>query len=143
MGQDVWQPTGGAGQCPVTVAQVVVQLHVAQRGKAVEPGVGHGFHGVGKAVFADALDQLVALAADLGGPGLASDDGDIALGLGWGYLQRTGHIRQAQQVGTGGDGGDEVFAGLGGVGLEVGFVHVFMVKSGSSAYLTSASSYYF
>jgi hypothetical protein len=88
VGKDVWQPPGGAGQCPVAVAQVVVQLHVAQRGKAVEPGVGHGFHGVGKAVFADALDQLVALAADFGGPGLTGDDGDIALGLGGGHFQR-------------------------------------------------------
>jgi hypothetical protein len=26
-------------------------------------------------------------------------------------------------VGTGGDSGDEVFAGLGGVGLEVRFIH--------------------
>jgi hypothetical protein len=63
VGEDVWQPTRGAGQRPVAVAQVVVQLHVAQRGKAVEPGVGHGFHGVDKAVFADALDELVALGA--------------------------------------------------------------------------------
>ena len=127
----------------MAVAQVVVQLHVAQRGKAVEPGVGHSFHGVSKAVFADALDQFVALAADLCGPGLASDDGDVALGLGGGYFQRASRLGQAQQVGAGGDGGDEVFAGLGGVGLEVGLVHVFMVKSGSSAYLASAGSYYF
>jgi hypothetical protein len=36
-------------------------------------------------------------------------------------------------VGTGGDGGDEVFACLGGVGLEVGFVHGLMVMSNGIA----------
>ena len=69
-----------------------MQLHVAQCRKAVEPGVGHGFHGVGKAVFANALDELVALAADFGGPRLTGDDGDIALGLGGGYFQRASPI---------------------------------------------------
>ena len=51
--------------------------------------------------------------------------------LGHGHFQRaslvacfvTGFVRNAQQVGAGGDCGDEVFAGLGGVGLEVGLVH--------------------
>ena len=103
-----------ARQRPVAVAQVVVQLHVAQRGKAVEPGVGDGFHGVGEAVFLQASNKLVALAVDLGGPRLAGNQGDVALGLGGGYLQRASLVRQAQQVGTGGDCGDEVFAGLGG-----------------------------
>ncbi len=48
---------------------------------------------MGEAVLADAHYQLVELAADLGGPGAGSDRGD------------------------------EVFAGLRGVGLEVGLVH--------------------
>ena len=87
---------GAAAERPVAVAQVVVQLHVAQRGKAVEPGVGHGFHGVGKAVFADALNQLVALAADFGGPGLACNDGDVALGLGGCDFQRASLFGQTQ-----------------------------------------------
>jgi hypothetical protein len=38
-------------------------------------------------------------------------------------------LGEAQQVGAGGDCGDEVFAGLGGVGLEVGFVHCFYVSN--------------
>ena len=66
----------------MAVAQVVVQLHVAQCGKAVEPSAGHGFHGVGEAVFADAGAALVALGIYLGGPGLTGDDGDVALRLG-------------------------------------------------------------
>ncbi len=45
--------------------------------------------------------------------------------------------REAKLVGTGGDSGDEVFARLGGVGLEVGFVHglrqIFISNSGSDA----------
>ena len=124
VGEDVWQTTRGAGQRPVAVAQVVMKLHVAQRGKAVEPGVGDGFHRVGKAVFADAGDELLALGVDLDGPGLAGDHGDVALRLAGGHVERAGlvtcFVRDAQQVGAGGDGGDEVFAGLGGVGLEVG-----------------------
>jgi hypothetical protein len=82
----------------VAVAQVVVQLHVAQRGKAVEPGVGHGFHGLGKAVFADAGDELLALGVDLDGPGLAGDDGHVALGLAGGYFQRAGLVRQPSRL---------------------------------------------
>ena len=70
----------------MAMAQVVVQFHVTQRGKAVEPGVGHRFHGVFKAVFADAFDQLFALATDLRWPGLASNDSDISLRLGRGYF---------------------------------------------------------
>ena len=107
----------------MAVAQVVVQLHEAQGRKAVEPGVGHRLHGVVKAVFLDAGNKLLALAINLGGPGLTGDDGDVALGLAGGHFQRAGLDREAQQISAGGDGGDEVFAGLGGVGLEFGFVH--------------------
>jgi hypothetical protein len=57
--------------------------------------------------------------------------GHVALGLAGGYFQRARLVRQAEQVGAGGDGGNEVFAGLGGVGLEFGFVHV-LIKSGTS-----------
>ena len=71
----------------MAMAQVVMQLHVAQSCKAVEPCVGHRFHGVFKAVFADAFDQLVALATDLRWPGLASNDSDIALRLAWGNFE--------------------------------------------------------
>ena len=57
--------------------------------------------------------ELIALGIYLGGPGLAGDDGDVALRLGGGHFQRACLVRQAQQVGAGSDGGDEVFAGLG------------------------------
>lgn len=107
----------------MAMAQVVMQLHVAQRGKAVEPGVGHGFKRLGKTVFADALDQLVALTVNLDRPGLAGNQGGVALRLARGNLDLAVVVRQAQQVGSGRDGGDEVFAGLRGVGLEFGFVH--------------------
>jgi hypothetical protein len=38
---------------------------------------------------------------------------------------------------------EAVFAGLGGAGLEVELVHIFVVESGSSAYSAYATSYYF
>ena len=63
-----------------------MQLHVAQRGKAVEPGVGHGLAGVGKAFAPHAGDELIALGGHFGGPGLAGNQGDVALGLGGGYF---------------------------------------------------------
>ena len=43
-------------------------------------------HGVVKAVFLDAGNKLLALAINLGGPGLTGDDGDVALGLAGGQL---------------------------------------------------------
>ena len=101
-----------------------MQFHVAQGGKAVEPGVGHRFKGLGKAVFLQAGNKLLALAVDLGGPGLAGNHGDVALRLAGGNLELAVFVGQAQQVGADRDGGNEVFAGLRGVGLEFGFVHV-------------------
>ena len=126
VGQDVGQAACGAGQRPVAVAQVIVQLHEAQRSKAVEPGVGDGFQGLGKAVFVDAGNQVLPLAMHFGRPGLAGDDGDVALRLAGGDFKLASFFRQAQQVGSGRNGGDKVFAGLRGVGLEFGFVHGFL-----------------
>jgi hypothetical protein len=68
--------------------------------------------------------QLLALGIHLGGPGLAGDHGHVALGLAGRHFQLARFLIQTQQVGRGGDGGDEVFAGMGSVGLELGFVHV-------------------
>ena len=47
-------------QDAVAVVEVAVQLHVANGGEAVEPGVGDGFHGGVEAVELDALDELLA-----------------------------------------------------------------------------------
>ncbi len=94
-----------------------MQLHVAQGGKAVEPGVGHGLAGVGKVFAPHAGDELLALRGHFGGPGLASDQGNVALGLGGGHFKLACLVRQTQQVGTGRDSGDEVLTRLGGVGL--------------------------
>jgi hypothetical protein len=66
----------------VAVAEIVVQLHEAQRGKAVEPGVGHRLQGVGKAVALDAAHEAFALLADLGGPFAPGDHHHVALALG-------------------------------------------------------------
>jgi len=60
---------------------------------------------------------------DLGGPGLAGDHSHIALRLAWSNLELAVVVRQAEQVGSGRDGGNEVFAGLRGVGIEFGFIH--------------------
>ena len=65
----------------MAVARLVVQLTVAQGGEAVEPGVGHGFNGLGKAFALLASDELLALSVHLSGPGLAGDHGHVALGL--------------------------------------------------------------
>jgi len=126
MGQDVGQRTDRVGQRPVAVAQVVVQFHVTQCRKAVEPGVGHGFHGLGKAVFADAPDKLLALRLHFDRPGLARNDHHVAFGQAGSHFQSARLVRQTQQIGACHDGGDEVFACLRGVRLEFGFVHVFI-----------------
>jgi len=65
----------------VVVAQVVVQLHVARGGETGEPGVGHGFNGLGEPFALHAGDELLALSVHLSGPGLAGDHGHVALGL--------------------------------------------------------------
>ena len=85
MRQDVRQRALQARKRPV--AQVVVQFHVAQCRKSVEPGVSHGFHGLAKSIFLDAGNQLLTLAMDFDGPGLAGDDCGIALGLAGNHLQ--------------------------------------------------------
>ena len=102
-----------------------MQLHVAQGGKAVKSGIGHSFQGLVKAVFLQAGNELLALAIDFGGPGLAANQGDAALRLAESNLELAVVVRQAQQVGSSRDGGDKVFAGLRGLGLEFGLVHGF------------------
>ena len=109
----------------MAVAQVVVQLHVAQRGKAVEPGVGHLFHGLRKAIGpmpCHAGQQGIALRGHFGWPLHPVNDRHAAADRGRYHPV----CRDAQQRRPGGDGGNEVFAGLWGVGLEVGSVHVFL-----------------
>ena len=125
MAQQLGQAAIAAAQYPVAVVQQLVQLHVAQRSKAVEPGVGHLLHGLRKPIRpmpGDAGQQGIALRGDLGRPLHPVNDRHAA-------ADRGGHhpiCRDAQQRRPGGDGGNEVFAGLWGVGLEVGFVHVFL-----------------
>jgi hypothetical protein len=96
----------------VAVAEIVVQLHEAQRGKAVEPGVGHRLQGVGKAVALDAAHEAFALLADLAGhsrPAMITTSPLRSAGR----ASNCRRFREAEQVGALGDGGDEVLAGLG------------------------------
>ncbi|EXI74945.1 MAG: hypothetical protein AW10_04222 [Candidatus Accumulibacter appositus] len=69
------------------MVQIVVDLHVAQRGKTIEPGVGHRLDGVRKAVLVDALNQAIALLMHLAGPCLPGDDDDVALLLAGGDVE--------------------------------------------------------
>ncbi len=96
------------------MAQVVVDFHEPQGGEAVEPGVGDGLQGLAEAVARHALNQLVALPFHLGRPGLAGDEGHVALADSRRDFQLAAGLSEPQQMGTGGDGGDEVAAGLGG-----------------------------
>src|SRR5665647_516508 len=99
----------------MTMVQVSVQFHVSQGRKAVEPGIGHGFHGLRKAITLNAGDELVTLAMDFDGPGLAGNDSYVTLWLAGSHFQLARPIRQTQQIGARSDSCDEVFAGLRGV----------------------------
>ena len=57
----------------VAVIEVAVQLHVADGHEAVEPGVGHGFHGGIEAMRPHSLDELVAGFIDRQRKGLPHD----------------------------------------------------------------------
>ena len=122
MAQQFGQAAIAAGEHAVPVVQQLVQFHVAQRGKAVEPGVGHLLHGPRKPIRpmpGDAGQQGIALRGHLGRPLHPVNDRHAAADCG----RHHPVCRDAQQRRPGGDGGNEVFAGLRGVGLEVGFVH--------------------
>jgi hypothetical protein len=135
--QDLGQAAVTAGQHAPAVAQVVVDLHVAQRREAVEPGVGHLVHGLLEAMPLDAGDEFVALAGHLGGPLAAVDQGHVAPHFGWHHAGG----RDAQHVGALGHGLDEVQPRLGGVALEVGLVHVCPWKSVSGLVLLARFSW--
>jgi hypothetical protein len=79
VGDDFRQTAFAARQHTVAVVEVVVDLHVAQRGETVEPGVGDRLHGLRKAVLLHALDQAFALFMHLGRPGLPGDERNVAL----------------------------------------------------------------
>lgn len=49
------------------MAQIIVDCHVTERGKTVEPGVGNGFRRFAKSDFLHALDQTLALFMDIAG----------------------------------------------------------------------------
>ena len=115
----------------MAMTQVVMQLHIPESGKAVEPCVGHGFHCWSKAVLTNTLDQLVALTTDICRPGLSADEGHVALCLGGGHFKRAGLLRQPQKVRARGNSRNEVFACLRGVGLEVCFVHFSLLDTGN------------
>ena len=101
------------------VIQIAVQLHEADGGEAVEPGVGGGLHDLLEALLPDALDESLALAAHGLRVRLTLDEDQLAL-LPVGLDLRGG---QSEGGGAAGDGGDEVAAGLGGVGLELVGLH--------------------
>jgi len=63
----------------MAMAQIVMDLHEAQRCEAVEPGVGDGFRRLASADFLHALDKAFALFVDLGRPGLTGNDCNVTL----------------------------------------------------------------
>ena len=64
-------------QHPVAVVQVAVQLHEADRGEAVEPGVGRGLHDLLEALLRDSFFELLALGSDGLRVGLPLDDDQL------------------------------------------------------------------
>jgi hypothetical protein len=118
----------------VAVAEIVVDLHVAQRGEAVEPGVGDRLDGLRKAVLLHPPDQAFALFVHLRRPCLTGDDGDVALPLAGRDVERAALPGQPEEMGARLDSGDEVPPRLRCVGLESGFVHgLFLLDAGALA----------
>src|SRR3989338_2006266 len=103
----------------MAVIQIVVDFHVAQRGKAVEPGVGDGFHRLAEACRLHVLDQALALLIHLDRPLTSGDDGEVAFSFTGRDFKRAARFRQAEQVGAGrgGGGGGPWGGGGGGVGV--------------------------
>ena len=118
--QDLGNSGAGAiAQDPVAVLQVIMQLHVAQGHKAVEPGVGHGLHDLLEPLPADALLQFAPELANLLGESLATDDGHITLDL-----QRLDMVpHQSEQARFIGHRLDEFPPRLRGIGFDFSCVH--------------------
>ncbi len=126
MAQQLRQTTIAAGEHPVPVIQIVVQLHVTQGCKAVEPGVSHLFHGLCKAMLTDFLLQFFPLTRHPGGPSHTIDDE---------HIPAKGRVFNAcggepQLLCADRDSGDEVLARLWGEGLEVVFIHGCSIRGG-------------
>ena len=70
------------------------------------------------------LDQSLALLIHIGRPFTPGKDGDVAFSFAGCNFKRATRFRQTELIGASRDGGDEVFAGLRGIGFEFGFVHL-------------------
>src|SRR5436309_13323004 len=109
----------GMAEDAVAVVEVAVQLHVAERDEAIEPGVGHRLHDLVEALALDALLQSPALMRyDLWICPAAHDD----------HVARLLHLlralgRKAEERRPIRDGPDEVEPGSRGVGVKGGAVH--------------------
>jgi len=90
-----------------------VQLHEADGGEAVEPGVGRGLHDLLEALLLDPCGERLTLGDNSLRVRLPLDDDELAL-LPHG---RGAPCGEAELRGPAGYGGDEVLPGLGSVGL--------------------------
>lgn len=91
--------------------------------RAQDPSVDHRLHGVAKPIALNAAHQAIALLDDTGRPFAHGDQHHVAPAVGQQRFELAGGFERAEQVGALGNGGDEVPAGLGGVGFEFGFIH--------------------
>ena len=111
MVQDFRHATFAVGKHAMTMIQIVVNFHVADCGKTVEPGIGDRFYVLAKSSRFHTLNQLVALPVHFGWPFKAGDDDDIASPLGLGDFETAFCFRQAEQIGSGSNCCDEILAG--------------------------------
>ena len=108
-----------AAQHHAAAGKPAAQLHETQGHKAVEPGIGGLFHHLLKAAPGHILHQFLALQGKGTRKSLTADDGHIPGNL----RGQAVFFRDAQRMGAGGDGLDEIPAGGGSVLLDGGSVH--------------------
>lgn len=108
-----------AAQHHAAAGKPAAQLHETQGHKAVEPGIGGLFHHLLKAAPGHILHQFLALQGKGTRKSLTAEDGHIPGNL----RGQAVFFRDAQRMGAGGDGLDEIPAGGGSVLLDGGSVH--------------------
>ena len=98
-----------------------MQLHVADGGQAVEPGVGRCLHDLLETLLLDSFFQLAALRSDLLRKRLALDQYQLALFLD----RRNRFLRDAKLRRPARHRLDKITAGLGSVGFDLVGVHTY------------------